>query len=750
MSKEDMNPLREEVRALLPVQNYDAPRTPELNDCVQRIQTIMEDYTASHPDYDALELYRLYYSHIADEAPLYIYRNSPFYYEAGINGGWYVNRPAWVMRKYTQKFMLEHIPQNVLDSQQARSAQHYYLCCGFFTDEIHHIPPLQNILAHGFGFFHDKALAQLENCQTQEERDFLRTAAEGLEALHKIQLRFVDIATQRLANKELTSQQVKFMGMIAESARRCPWEPPQTFYEALNTLWFVREILALVDGLAVFALGHVDAWLIDYYDADIKAGRITREDAYDLICRFLTVADCHYDGMAPVLNHNEHELEIPITLGGCDKAGKPVFNEITRMILRAHQELDVVFPKLHCRFDENSPHEYLATIARMVCDTHCVFAMFNDSHNISALVDCGVPLEKARTYIGTGCWDGYVDSITDVDTANYISVARCLEAAIYQDQKLADAAKLRFRPLDDCTDFETLKAQFYEDFIVFLRDQLQRYTSYGKYTPLFHPHPAYSVCIDGCLEARKDVTAGGCEQKPRIVTLAFSANVIDSLCAIKTLCFDRKVVTVRELLDAVRRNWEGAEELRQQVLACPHWGDNTPLSNELMAFLYNSVYKDIHDLTNDRGGPYLIAAWIYREFRYWGAEMRALPDGRHDGDYLSQGLVPSEFRNKEEITTCLNAIGSLDHWHIFASNCNMSFDRNAVTPEIMEAIFRAFAAKGIHLLQPNCFSREDLLDAQVHPERHQNLVIKVCGFSARFVALNAEWQAEVLQRHQYR
>ena len=169
-----------------------------------------------------------------------------------------------------------------------------------------------------------------------------------------------------------------------------------------------------------------------------------------------------------------------------------------------------------------------------------------------------------------------------------------------------------------------------------------------------------------------------------------------------------------------------------------------------MSFIYDSVHRDIRDLTNDRGGPYLIAAWIYREYRFWGEKMRALPDGRRNGDYLAQGLVPSEFRNRSAITTALNAIGSLHHENIFASNCNMSFDKNSVTPEALEAVFRTFAKKNIHLLQPNCFSREDLLDAQVHPERHLNLIIKICGFSARFVSLNAAWQAEVLQRHQYK
>ncbi len=130
--------------------------------------------------------------------------------------------------------------------------------------------------------------------------------------------------------------------------------------------------------------------------------------------------------------------------------------------------------------------------------------------------------------------------------------------------------------------------------------------------------------------------------------------------------------------------------------------------------------------------------------------MRATPDGRFDGDRLAQGFAPSEYRCKEGVTTVLNAIGSLDHTRLYASNANLAFEKTCMTPEAFEAVFRVVCKKDLHLLQPNCISVEELLDAQVHPERHQNLIIKVCGFSARFVALSKKWQDEVINRHRLR
>ena len=209
------------------------------------------------------------------------------------------------------------------------------------------------------------------------------------------------------------------------------------------------------------------------------------------------------------------------------------------------------------------------------------------------------------------------------------------------------------------------------------------------------------------------------------------------------------MATLPDFLAAVRSNWKcpGGEALRQAVLAAPYWGDNSEASNGLMRYWIDSVSEDIRDLKNEKGGPYVLACWIYREFLLWGLKMRATPDGRYDGDRLAQGFAPSEYRCKAGVTTVFNAIGSLDHSRLYASNANLAFEKSAMNAELFAAVFRVACRKGMHLLQPNCYSVEDLLDAQVHPERHQNIMIKVCGFSARFVALSKRWQDEVIQRH---
>lgn len=744
------NELRKELRAFCPDRNTGECKSKRQLSSVKLMQDKIRSYAQIHPECQGMELRKYSYGVIGEHFEPFLFKESPFYFEAGVNGGWSGQRPGPLVRSLCAHIYADEVPVDAMERRRNRGSQRYILCCGTFTDEIHHIPPLTTILETGFKGVWKNAKNTLAKCQSDKERDFVETAIAGLETIHAMQLKFAAEARRMLATEDLTPWQRASLERIQNAASRVPWEPPQTFFEGLNTLWFVREILGFVDGLSIFALGRPDAMLFKLYEDDLASGRLTKDEAYDLICRFLVVADCHYDGMATVEQYTDHELEIPLTLGGCDSTGAPVFNDLTRMFLKAHQALDIVYPKLHCRFSADSPGEYLAMIAQCVHDGHCVFAMFNDDRNIPALAAMGIPIETARNYIGTGCWDGYVDSCFDVDTANYFSLARVLEAMIYEDPEAEKQASVTFKHIDECKTFQEISEAFISNFTGFLEETLADYTRYGKLFSRIDPHPAYSACMKGCLETRRDTTEGGVLFKPRIITLAFLANVVDSLCAINELCFVRKSCTLAELLAAVRSNWKDAENLRAQAMCAPHWGDDTPVSNSIMRSIFDNVSKAIENLTNERGGKYHIAAWIYREFRFWGEKMRALPDGRHDGDLLSQGLVPSEFRCKEDITTVLNAISSLDHSKIFASNVNISFDKSSVTPEALTAVFRSFAARKIQLLQPNCFSREDLLDAQRHPEKHTNIIIKVCGFSARFVSLSKAWQDEVLARHVYR
>ena len=715
----------------------------------RRIVDKLDEISAAHPEFDAMKMRRVYYDLLPGMLPVKMFLNSPFYFSVGINGGWGKSPAQWFFKHFADKILQENVPPRELAIYNARRSARFILCCGPFVDRSHHLPPLRRLLKSGFKGVYDEVCAALAKTSAPEEREFLETAAAGLETIHSIQLKFRDEARKLQSSPELTETQRRFMAMATAAAERCPWEPPTTFFEALNLLLFVREILSLTDSLAIFSLGHVDAMLEPWYEADLAEGRITCDEAADLIARFLVIADAQYDGDKTVTGYVDHELEQPVAIGGCDAEGKLVYNDLTKFIIRAHRENDLVFPKVHCRVGAASPQEYLLELATDVWNGRCVHTLFNDDTIIPGLCKQGKTLAEAREYCCAGCWNGAVDSVENVDDANYYSLARVLEAMIYQDPGQEEQFAYPFAPLDDCADFAELRDRVTGNLTGFLRSVLDLYTRHGKLFALISPHPAYSVCLEGCVANRRDETRGGAKFSGRTIVLAFLANVVDSLLAVKRVCFDRKICDVRTFLDAVRRNWQGDEILRLEAMKAHYWGDGSEASSRLGKELLDELRHSADDLVNERGGKYYFAIWIYREFRFWGEKMRALPDGRHDGDALAQALNPSEFRNHEEITTTLNALACVDYTDFASSNINLTFDREHVTPQLLEAIFRTFAEKKLQLLQPNCFSRAELEDAMIHPEQHRHLIVKVCGFSARFTSLSPEWQQVVLSRYRY-
>ena len=748
--------LRKQLRAFYPPDGQGdkmTPQDPRALASYKRIEADLGAWCAANPCYDALDVRRECYLAMRKHFVPFVFTESPFYFEAGVNGGWGGARPGRLVNRICGKFYKEQslVPDEEFRVLQARSREALALCCGPFSDDMHHVPPFRTILAKGFGGVRAEVADAIAKCPTNDPhgKKQLETALVGLDTAHEIQLAFARAAADMLARTDLPERSRRWMQMAAEAAKRCPWEPPKTFFEGLNTLWFTREILGYLDGTNQFSLGRPDAMLIDLYRADLAAGRLSTAEARDLVAHFLIFADCHYDGFKTLDSYSDHELEIPMSLGGCDKDGRPVWNELTEMFLDAHLGCNCVFPKLHCRVGSNYPEPYLRKIGELLVKGHAVFTLLNDDRYVKQYMDEGFSAEDARSFIGCGCWNGYIDSVMDVDGANYTSVIRILELTIHRNLKLEKELRLKLDPLDGAKTFEEVEETVFRNYMRFLRDVLATYTRYGGVNAKVFPHPVYSVCLRGGIESRRDTMEGGVASRPRIMTLGFIGNAVDSLCAIRQLCFIDKTCTLAELLDAVRSNWAGprGEELRMRAMAAPYWGDGGKVATGMMAHWMKLIRSGIDGFRNDQGGPYRLAVYAYREFMYWGQKTKATPDGRRDGDRLAQGFSPSEYRCKEGVTAVMNAIGELPHEALYASNANLTFDRSAMSEALMAAIIRVFAKKGSHMMQPNCNSVEELLDAQLHPERHQDIIVRVCGFSARFVSLSKRWQDEVIARH---
>jgi formate C-acetyltransferase len=226
-------------------------------------------------------------------------------------------------------------------------------------------------------------------------------------------------------------------------------------------------------------------------------------------------------------------------------------------------------------------------------------------------------------------------------------------------------------------------------------------------------------------------------------------NIVDSLLAIKTLVFDTQKYSLDDYLRAVRKNWEGYEGMRMDALACHGWGDGSEESSALARRFNDDLYEICRTRVGTYGGKVHMGHLTYTEIRFWGEKTRATPDGRRDGEYFAQGLTPSRLKRIPDVTSVVRSMTELDPSTLAANSVVNLILPRGISLDRCEGLLRAIASSAVQGLQLNCTSREELLDAQKHPEKYPDLIVRVTGFSAKFTSLSPEWQEEVITRNFY-
>lgn len=687
----------------------------------------------------------------------HLFKYSPFYYEmctlsSHCDGGarvdrWgHVHAGAWTYWKNEHLFV-ENNPE-MWDKKQKQIEELLYTCCGAYNDDLQHFNfNVRPILQGGLKSVYEKAHESLKTAETSVEKDFLTSVCEGLICIKKISEKFSEKAKE-LLKIEMDNEARKNLQRIAETASRVPWEAPQTLYEALNTHALMRVAFGSLEGIGPNTFGRLDMDLYPFYESDLESGRLTKEEAYELICKFLITWDLHYDHDEKMVLYADHELENTYTLGGCDLNGNPMFNDLTGMFLRATEEEKIIYPKIKCRFSADSPKEYLDAVNSSVIKGTSTLLYQNDDATIPALIKAGRTVEEARDYIVSGCWGLCCQEVEKPDFGAYVNTLRAFEYAVHNMTDRMEKVGIKFKCFDDACTFEEVYQTVCENCRLLIDERNRVLSSGACVWSRVDPHPIFSSTLENCIESKKDFTAGGAKYRDDHVVFVGLPNIVDSLLAIKTLCFDTKTYSLKEMLDAVRSNWENAEEMRQMAMKCPGWGDGSKEGCELADRFNNDLYDIVSSLEGVYGGKIHMGHLNYSEVRYWGEQMLATPDGRKDGDCFSQGLTPSRLKKVSSVTDAVNSFASLDASEM-AGNTVVNIIMPPVSPDICEAFIRVVAGTAIQSLQLNCTTKETLLDAQKHPENYPDLIIRVCGYSAKFTSLSPEWQNEVITRNFY-
>ncbi len=710
------------------------------------IKVLLDEYDKAHPGLNSFQLKAAQYEILAENIDTVVFKETPFYF---------INNITWCPGLYNDScanWLAErnlHIYEDA-DPETWRKFKkqqdlRVFLCCGPYTDNVHYTVPIANIVKYGMKkYYNDIQRAKIE--ATKEEMDFLECAERGLLAAKRICERYKEAAEERLKTlKDIKLR--KNMEMLISAAECVPWEAPRTFFEGLNTCWFSRNVLGAMEGVGNATLGRVDYILYDLYKKDIKEGRLTKEEAYELIKQFMVMGDMQYDKDTVVSGENDHELEMGVCIGGCDEEGNPVYNELTSMFIKAQSEMKCIFPKIHARFGSQSPQEYLEEISQEFASGRSTMGLSCDDGNIPALIYSGKTLKDSRNYETVGCWENKVASKESMAGGNYVYSVTVLEQAVYGPEKEYIDAGFRCVPLEQAKTFEDVYNILSQNLKNVIRWRCEVIGKYGRLAHKVNPLCLTSVMMDGCLENKRDYTQGGAVYNLNTCDISGFANYVDAMLAIKTLCFDEKIITLKDYLEAVRNNWKNNEELLMKVRHCKHFGDNTEESNQLSQRLHNDLYSALDGIKNEHGGRFVLNYYVYREFFRMAKDMRATPDGRRDGDMFAQGIGPSKYHHADALTDIVQSVCLLDGEKCMTSALDIQLPFGKIKKEQLALFLRIFAELKIKHLQINCISVDELKNAQKHPEKYQDMIVRVTGFSAKFVSLSKEFQDEIIKRY---
>jgi len=591
------------------------------------------------------------------------------------------------------------------------------------------------------------------------QRYFLEAAIIALEAGCRWGKRYAQKARE-LAQVEKDEKRKKELEQIAEVCDWVPENPPRTLHEALQCYFFITLITRVID-LQTPGLGErIDQIMYPFYKKDKEEGRITREQAQELV-EYVWLKMNEFGELVPPamgLGAGGSVVTARVTtIGGQTPDGKDATNEMSYIVLDAIKAINLSEPSVAIRLHKNTPQEFLYAVTDAIRRAPGVFSLFNDEMMIPYLTGFGIPLEDARNYSTEGCmrWIIPGKAMGFRALGGMFALPRCLELALYQGVDKFSGKQIgartpdpaTFTSIDDLIDAYFEQVRFFVEKLVTINNFVEVLDNE------YLPQPFLSALMDGCIEHGQD-----CRQYKYFANTIFQpvgqVTVVNSLAAVKKLVFEEKKVSMAELVDALKNNWEGKEDLRQMFInEAPKFGNDDDYVDLLARDIYLRTTQTIRSFKNIYGGPFMEDGTGGSTFYSGSVLTGATPDGRKDREYFNDGTIsPVPGTDKKGPTAVLKSVAKVDHVRTFTHLLNQKF-----LPQYLEganrdafvAYLRTWVDLGIHHIQFNVFDRETLLDAQRNPEKYANLVVRVAGYSAYFVDLDKGLQDQIIARTEH-
>ncbi len=567
----------------------------------------------------------------------------------------------------------------------------------------------------------------------EKGRDFLNALRICLDAAAIWHGRYVE-ALERLIAESDGPQQSEYRQLL-DTLRAVPEQPPRDFRQAVQALWMLFDFQRLCGNWS--GLGRIDKMLGPYLSADLASGKLTLDDARELLAHFW-IKGCEWVGAPRYLQGTgDAQYYQNVILGGIDEDGNDVTNEVTYLVLDIVEELRINEYPIAVRIAPDSPPRLLRRIAEVQRLGGGIVAIYNERQIIDSLVAFGYPLREARNFTNDGCWEVLIPGRTKFGYLPF-DVLAVLQQTL---GVTGDAPPAEF------PDFESLYAAFRQR----LADRIADVHRLADGTINGGPATLVSLLVDDCIERARGYNDGG----PRYTVAAPHAgglpDAANSLLALRRLVYEQRRLSLPQLVAILRADWAGHEPLRREVASWKYYGNDDLSADELARRVFDDFLTETARVKERCGVLRPPGVSTFGREIEWRPHRGATAAGSRAGDTLATNFSPSPGTDRSGPTAVLSSIGRMGLQRLTNGTAvELKMHPSAVAGEAglraMEAILRTFLALGGIYLQIDVVDNAVLRDAQEHPENHQSLAVRVSGWSARFVTLAKEWQDMIIRR----
>ncbi len=610
----------------------------------------------------------------------------------------------------------------------------------------HIIPSYQKVINEGFGSILETCNRSLEK-QEGERREFVRGMKICCEAAIHYIYRYA-LKAEEIAETASTEERREQMLKIAAACKHIATEPASSFFEAVQLFWLTHELLYTETFPASISMGRFDVYMNPYLEKDLADGTLTEEDAEEIM-----------DALWIKFSENLHAYQ-NITLGGLNQDGTYTANKMTYLTLQTSYKMRYDQPLLNIRYHTSMPKDLWEDCMLLIKTGMGMPAFHNDEAIFQCKRKMGLDEEDIYNYGTVGCveptaGDGKEYAKTECLRINW---AKVLEMML-TDGKCYDSDDILkpFYPhkLENIKTYDEFYDWYKKELLKFTEVCMDSITLIDASIPYYYPTPLLSIIMRDCIENGMDVTGGGAKYNHTGINACGMANAVDSLAAIKDVVFDKHLVTLSEFADILQKNYVGYEEFRKYVSKkCPKYGNDDDAADLIMKDLLAEYNRLVESKTNARGGKWQLGLYSVEDHAKMGLRTGAMPNGKLQGEALANALSPVQGADTVGPTALINSVVKSD---LSIATNNLVLDMK-FTPafldsekhvQVLKMLIDTYFAKGGLEIQFNVIDRATLIDAQLHPEKHEDLVVRVSGFSAYFTTLMKATQNEIIARTEY-